>query len=71
MRLDRGRLTLPGLVILLLAFAYLGALYPVYSDLLNGTVGDLSTGEAFVYQMFLPWILLVVLLVQFRRVEGA
>lgn len=68
---DRGRLTLPGLVIFLLAIAYLGALGPVYMDLLNGSVDHLSTGEAFIYQLFLPFILLVTLAVQFRRAEGA
>lgn len=70
MRDDRGRLTLPGVVLLVLGFAYLGVLAPVYISLLNKNVHYLSTGEAGVYQLFVPFLLLVIIALVFRTSEG-
>jgi len=45
----------------LMSLAALGALYPVYYDALNQHVGGFPTGAAYLFQLFLPLALLVLL----------
>jgi hypothetical protein len=65
----RARITIPDLVHLLYAFAFLAALYPVFWTLLEGAP-TLGTGELYLLQLVLPTALLVLLWVLFAKAGG-
>jgi hypothetical protein len=60
---ERARLTLPDLAYVLASIAFLGALYPVFWDSVQGRLGELSTGTVYLLQLVLPLALLVLLYV--------
>lgn len=66
----RGRITVPLVMQLLMAVAAVGALYPVFWTLFNERVGEMSTGTAYLWQLVLPFIALVMLTVIFRSAIG-
>jgi cytochrome c biogenesis factor len=57
----RGRLTVPDILFVLFAMVALGALWPVVYESLQLNADQLSTGEAYLYQLLLPGALLVLL----------
>ena len=61
----RGRITIVEVVTGVFALAFLGALWPVVQDALDSNVGMMSTGEAYLIQLLLPLMLLVMLSVVF------
>lgn len=56
----RARITIPDLVYILMSFAALAALYPVYSDFYDSHVGSMGPGAAWLWQLFLPMAILVI-----------
>lgn len=60
---ERARITLPDLVYILFALAFLGALYPVFFEALDMQAPNMMTGSVYIYQLILPLALLVMLTV--------
>lgn len=58
---DRGRLTVPDVVYVAASLAFLGALYPVYSDSLSANIGLIDPRTAYLLQLVLPLFVLVLL----------
>jgi cytochrome c biogenesis factor len=58
---QRGRLTVPDVLLGLFAMAFLGALYPVLSDGMAEQSAEIPTGAGWLLELFLPLLLLVFL----------
>lgn len=56
---ERARLTVPDVLFLLLSFGFLAALYPVFWDGLQANADKMSTGTAYLFQLLLPFAILV------------
>jgi hypothetical protein len=70
--MDRARVTIPDVAFVLFTVALLGALYPVFSDALAGSAGQLSPGVALLLQLVLPAIVLVMLYSLYQKaIRGA
>lgn len=63
---DRGRLTLPDLAFITVGIALIGVMYPAVMSTYNANATELSTGEALLYQLMLPAIILVFMAVIYR-----
>jgi len=61
----RGRITIVEIVTSLFALGFVAALWPVVQDGLESNLGVLSAGEAYLIQLLLPLMLLVLLTVVF------
>jgi len=61
----RGRITIVEIVTGVFALGFVAALWPVVQDALESNVGMMSTGEAYLIQLLLPLMLLVMLSVVF------
>lgn len=59
--MNRARITVPDIVISVAVLAILGILFPVMSSGLSDTLGQMSTPTEWVFRLFLPLALLVVL----------
>lgn len=57
----RGRLTVPDVVFVLASVAILGALAPVFYDALRGNTAEMTTGTLYLFQLIIPFALLVLL----------
>lgn len=57
----RARLTIPDVLFILLSVGVLGALYPVFFDLLEQNVDSMGTASEWLWQLFLPLAILVLL----------
>ena len=66
---DRGRLTIPDLAEALVALAFLGGLAGVFYSGLNSASGYsiFGTGEQYVWQLFMPLAVVVMLAVIYRK----
>jgi len=64
---ERGRLTLPFILYILLAMAFLGGLYPVFADLYAQNVGTMTQGTRLIFQLVLPLSVLVLLTLIFVK----
>lgn len=64
---DRGRLTIPDVVVALVVFFFLGALWPVFYDGYQRIAPDVSPGVELLAQFALPLAILVLLAVIVRR----
>lgn len=67
---DRARLTLIDLVYILMALAYLGALYPVFSSSLESNSDSIAPGPGLLLQLILPITVLVLLTVIWVKTIG-
>ena len=56
---DRGRLTIPDALFLVFGVGMMGALIPVFYDLLGQNAAELSTGEALLWQALPPALIVV------------
>lgn len=56
---DRGRITLPDVLFLVFGVALLGALLPVFYELLGQNASEFSTGQALLWQALPPALLIV------------
>lgn len=57
----RGRLTVPDAFFVLMTIAFLGALYPVFYNILEVTAAPhMGAGALFLWQLILPFGLLVI-----------
>lgn len=61
----RGRITIVEIVTAVFALGFVAALWPVVQDALESNVDMMSTGEAYLIQLLLPLMLLVILSVVF------
>jgi cytochrome c biogenesis factor len=61
----RGRITIVEIVTSVFALGFVAALWPVVQDGLESNIGQLSAGEAYLIQLLLPLMLLVLLTVVF------
>ena len=61
----RGRITIVEIVTGVFALGFVAALWPVVQDALESNMNLLSTGEAYLFQILLPLMLLVMLSVVF------
>lgn len=61
----RGRITIVEIVTGVFALGFVAALWPVVQDALESNMNLLSTGEAYLFQLLLPLMLLVMLSVVF------
>ena len=61
----RGRITIVEIVTGVFALGFVAALWPVVQDALEANMGQMSTGEAYLIQLLLPLMLLVMLSVVF------
>lgn len=66
----RARLTIPDLVYALMSIAFLGALSPVFYDGFRSNLGELSTGEEYLFQMMTPMLILILLTVVWVKTIG-
>jgi hypothetical protein len=64
---ERGRLTIPGLMLLLASFAFLAPLALLLYDVMQLRIGYLSTGELLLLQALVPLGLIVLLTVAYAR----
>jgi len=64
---DRGRLTIPDLAEFVFAIAFLGGLATVFYTSLDSAAPFLSTGAAYMWQLFYPLAALVLLTVLYRK----
>ena len=64
---DRARITIVDLFLGLIGFAFLGVLYPVYVDQLEGSASQMSAGEEFIFQLVLPFLILIVFAIWIRK----
>lgn len=69
-RRDRGRLTVPDILFLLMGVAFLGALYPVFWGFYTDNLSYLSPGAKYLFQLMLPLLLLVLYTIVFRNAVG-
>lgn len=67
---DRGRLTVPDVLFLLMGIAFLGALYPVFWGFYTDNLTYLSPGAKYLFQLMLPLLLLVIYTIVFRNAVG-
>lgn len=58
---DRGRITVPDIVMTLGVLAILGILFPVFSDALAGNLGEMNTATIWMFRLLLPFAVLVLL----------
>lgn len=64
----RARLTVPDVFFVLMTLAFLGALYPVFWSLLEGTAAPhMGAGALFLWQLILPFGLLVIISVIYMK----
>lgn len=68
--MDRGRITLVYILFVTVALVLLAALYPVYADLLNQNANELSPGQALLFQLILPALVLVMMSITWRKAVG-
>lgn len=68
--MDRARITIPDILMLLMAFAFLGALYPVFWGFYSDNLSYLSPGAKYLFQLMLPLLLLVIYTVVYRNAVG-
>jgi len=61
----RGRITIVEIVTSVFALGFVAALWPVVQGALEANIGQLSTGTAYLIQLLLPLMLLVMLTVLF------
>lgn len=61
----RGRITIVEIVTGVFALGFVAALWPVVQDALEENIGIMNTGEAYLIQLLLPLMLLVMLSVVF------
>ena len=61
----RGRITIVEIVTGVFALGFVAALWPVVQDALESNMHQISTGEAYLIQLLLPLMLLVMLSVVF------
>jgi cytochrome c biogenesis factor len=61
----RGRITIVEIVTSVFALGFVAALWPVVQDALESNLDLLSTGEAYLVQLLLPLMLLVLVTVVF------
>lgn len=66
----RGRLTLPDLAEILAALAILGGLASVFYGSLDNAAQYLSTGEAYMWQLFFPVAVLVLFAVIMQKARA-
>jgi len=66
-RRDRGRLTLPGIMLLLASFMFLAPLSLLLYAVLEMRVSYLSTGELLILQGLVPLAIVVLLTVAYSR----
>lgn len=64
---ERGRLTVPDLAYVLASMAFLSAIYPVFWESFNQNVSEMSTGQAYLFQLILPLALLVLFSIIFVK----
>lgn len=57
----RGRLTVPDIAFVTFSLAIVAALYPVFWDRFQANLGVMSTGTAYLFQLILPLLVLVML----------
>lgn len=58
---DRGRITIVEVMVVLFALAMVRALFPVFNNALSSNLGSLSVGEVYLFRLLLPLMLLVLL----------
>lgn len=63
----RGRITVPDVVFLVFTLAVLGSLYPVFTDAFSSSTSVLSLGESYLFQLLLPFAVLVILATIWRK----
>lgn len=64
---NRARLTVPDILFVLMSFGFLLALWPVFQDGFEKNVGLMGPGAAILWQMILPYALLILLYVIFSK----
>lgn len=57
---DRARITVPDVLFIVFSVASIAALYPVFWSGLEDRAGGMTTGELYLFQLILPFALLVV-----------
>lgn len=67
---DRARITLVFILFVTVALVLLAALYPVYADLLNQNASELTPGQALLFQLVLPALVLVMMSITWRKAVG-
>lgn len=68
---DRGRITIPDVLFLLMTLFTIAAIWPVFNDLFEKNVGQMTTGTSLLYQMILPMTLLVIFTVLYvKAIKG-
>lgn len=67
---DRGRLTIPDVVVVLVVLFFVGALFPLYRSSVADVAAEVSTGVLLLAGFLLPLLLLVVFYSVFRRAVG-
>lgn len=64
---QRGRVTVPDVVFVLMSVAVLGALYPVFRASLDQNAGSMGTGTVYLFILFLPLAVLVLFMLLFTK----
>jgi peptidoglycan biosynthesis protein MviN/MurJ (putative lipid II flippase) len=64
---DRGRITIPDIIIAVGVLAILGILYPVFATGLENNLTEMSTPTVWMFRLMLPMALLVILSRVFRK----
>jgi len=64
---NRARITLPDVVLLAASLLFAAPLISVFLSELNANAGELSVGAAYIWQLLVPVLLLVVLWVIWSR----
>ena len=59
--MSRGRVTVPDVLVWLLAVAFLGGLYPVYSSIISVHIGAAPEGPAIILQTIFPLMTLILI----------
>lgn len=59
--MNRGRITVPDVLIYLVTVAFVAGLYPAYTDLLEANIDVVPEGPAIIFRTLLPLMLLVLL----------
>jgi hypothetical protein len=68
----RARLTVPDVAFVLASLFVLRALYPVFKSALDANATEFSTGEAMLFQLVLPGLILMLLyLLLVKSIRGA
>lgn len=67
---DRGQITVPDLAYLLMTFAFIGGLYPVFHTGLGENFGLMSDGTVYLFRLFLPFAILVIFTVIYVTASG-